>query len=287
MSLKRSVLLALTLLATAGGKVGPPRRLFVAGDKAIRIYDLQAAGNQAPLRRIEGPRTGLDQPQQMAFAGNELFVAQKDAVLVFDLNAEGDAAPLRILRGGKTLLEDAHGLVVHGQEVFVSSTMSDWILVFRCNDQGNVAPRRTIWGPATGLRWPRALALMRGELAVANRLKGQIAFFPLNADGDCPPPQTPDGIHSPNEVAAVGGELLVGDGYGSMVWTFGQNGKRSGLSHHDLLGPSGIAASDQELFLGGFITHRILVYRRNSPDQPARQLRCPDGPHSLLIAPAR
>ena len=76
------------------GKFVPP---------SITVYPANADQDVAPLRVIQGPKTGLDWPTNIAVDAKrgELYVANSGghSVLVFDVNAQGDAAPIRVLKG--------------------------------------------------------------------------------------------------------------------------------------------------------------------------------------------
>ena len=76
------------------GTINPP---------SITVYARTAQGNAAPLRKIQGPDTGLNWPTGLAFdpQARELFVANDAAheILVFDAAANGNAKPKRSAEG--------------------------------------------------------------------------------------------------------------------------------------------------------------------------------------------
>ena len=82
-------------------------------DPSISVYPINADGDTAPLRVIQGPKTQLNWPAQMTMDPDtgDLFVANDmgQSVLVFDSKAQGDVAPTRIIKGNKTRLCESVG----------------------------------------------------------------------------------------------------------------------------------------------------------------------------------
>ena len=70
-------------------------------DPSISVYPINTDGDTAPLRVIQGPRTQLNWPAQMAIdpdSGN-LYIANDmgQSVVVFDSKSQGDVAPIRVI----------------------------------------------------------------------------------------------------------------------------------------------------------------------------------------------
>lgn len=137
---------------------------------AIVIFRGGATGEEAPIRTIQGARSGLSRPETVAVdeKNNELFVGDPGdrRVLVYARDADGDAKPLRTIQGPKTKLLQVVGIAVDpNRDVLVVSTYSrlpggvTGILVFGRTDEGDVAPRRVIAGPKTGITRLRQIAL--------------------------------------------------------------------------------------------------------------------------------
>jgi DNA-binding beta-propeller fold protein YncE len=137
---------------------------------AIVIFRGGATGEDAPIRTIQGARSGLSRPETVAVdeKNNELFVGDPGdrRVLVYARDADGDAKPLRTIQGPKTKLLQVVGIAVDpNRDVLVVSTYSrlpggvTGILVFGRTDEGDVAPRRVIAGPKTGITRLRQIAL--------------------------------------------------------------------------------------------------------------------------------
>lgn len=116
----------------------------------ITVYARTAAGDAAPVRVIEGPRTLLNWPTGIAFEPDrgELYIANDttDSILVFDAAASGDVAPRRVLRGARTGLKNPTGVALDkaNNELWVANFGNHTATAYRMNAQGDVAPLRTI-----------------------------------------------------------------------------------------------------------------------------------------------
>ena len=137
---------------------------------AVVIFRGGAVGEEAPIRTIQGARTGLSRPETVAVdeKNDELFVGDPGdrRVLVYKRDADGDAKPLRTIQGPKTKLLQVVGIGVDpNRDVLVVSTYSrlpggvTGLLVFGRTDDGDVAPRRVIAGPRSGITRLRQIAL--------------------------------------------------------------------------------------------------------------------------------
>lgn len=123
------------------GKFGPP---------SITVYPLNASGDAAPLRIIEGPKTQLDWPAAMDVDSEdgEVYVANDagDSVLVFRETDNGDVAPLRIIKGPKSGVKNPTGIFLDkkNQELWVSNMGNHSVKVYSRMANGDAAPLRTI-----------------------------------------------------------------------------------------------------------------------------------------------
>lgn len=121
--------------------------------EAILFFRGGADGEEAPIRVIQGARTKLNNPSNVALdpQHDEVFVAQgrDDAVLVFDRRARGDVAPLRVLQGPKTKLSSPARVAVDPIHNLLAVTIAGGILIFNRTDEGDVPPRAVISGPNT------------------------------------------------------------------------------------------------------------------------------------------
>jgi DNA-binding beta-propeller fold protein YncE len=137
------------------GKFDPP---------SITVYPRDAKGNARPLRIIEGPKTRLNWPAQIAVDedAGELYVANDmdHSVIVFGVTDQGDTAPRRTIRGSKTGILNPTGIALDrkNKEIWVANMGNHSATAFPMSAHGDVAPVRTIrGGPAD------ELALMIGN----------------------------------------------------------------------------------------------------------------------------
>lgn len=183
------------IFGTSGGlryDVGPAA-------PSITVYSRTASGNVAPLRRVQGPRTGLSLPQHIHVdaANNEMAIANGGAhsISVFARDADGDAAPLRTIAGALTGLKDPTGVFIDAvhDEILVTSWGNHTIRVYPRTADGDVAPLRVIaagGGPQLGIGNPGSMAidLVNDEFAVTNCVSHpRIAIFDRLADGQVAP----------------------------------------------------------------------------------------------------
>ena len=137
---------------------------------AVVIFRGGASGEEAPIRTIQGARSGLSRPETVAVdeKNDELFVGDPGdrRVLVYKRDADGDAKPLRTIQGPKTKLLQVVGVAVDpNRDVLVVSSYSrlpggvTGLLIFGRTDDGDVAPRRVIAGPRSGITRLRQIAL--------------------------------------------------------------------------------------------------------------------------------
>jgi DNA-binding beta-propeller fold protein YncE len=179
-----------------------------------------AKGGDAPLRVLQGKKTGLVQPDTLYVdvPHDEMIVdSGDDSVLVFARTASGDTAPLRRIGGPKTHINNIYGMsvdpvrnliVVANRVESGGRESSDGILIFNRTDDGDVAPRRIIAGPRTGIIKIRQVVVdeARGQIfvTVKNNFEnyryedarptpwdpdrtGFIGVWSVNDDGDVPP----------------------------------------------------------------------------------------------------
>jgi DNA-binding beta-propeller fold protein YncE len=165
----------------------------VEGPREIMIYRRQAQGDEAALRIIRGPKTGLGDPHGVYFDGahNEIVVANHG-----NQNGRytppGDAAPKR------------RGSAAGADEPLMGGHFDPpSIAVYGGEAKGDVAPTRRIQGPKSGLNWPMAISVdeAAGEIAVANSGDSSIRVFGRTATGDVAPIRVikgaRTGIHGP------------------------------------------------------------------------------------------
>lgn len=159
-------------LVAGTGQMRPP---------SITVYPLDANGNAAPVRVIQGPNTQLNWPAAVSVdpETGDLYVANDmgHSVLVFKSTDDGNVQPARVIAGHNTGLSYPIGVYVDAQnrELWVANMGNSSATAFALTADGDVAPLRTIRSAPEGkqsLRWgkPSGLAYdsVREQLLVAN-----------------------------------------------------------------------------------------------------------------------
>lgn len=140
--------------------------------QAILTFRGGAAGEEAPIRVIQGPHTqiqstGYDGNDKMALdsVNGEIYIpvatsggAGKGVILVFDRTANGDAPPKRVLGGPDTGFNfpTARGqgfpfVAIDPERNLLVVSSRGALLIFDRTAAGNAKPRRVIEGSLTGL----------------------------------------------------------------------------------------------------------------------------------------
>ena len=117
---------------------------------SINVYAMDAQGDTAPLRVIQGPKTQLNWPGTMALDPNtgDLYVANDNgqSLLVFRSTDNGDVAPTRVIAGNRTGLSYPVGLTIDtkNRELWAVNLGNSSATVYPLDANGNVAPLRKI-----------------------------------------------------------------------------------------------------------------------------------------------
>jgi DNA-binding beta-propeller fold protein YncE len=118
---------------------------------SITVYSMDANGDTAPLRVIQGPKTQLNWPGTMALDPDtgDLYVADDNAqsLLVFRGRTDaGDVAPVRVIAGNKTGLSYPVGLTIdtRNKELWAVNLGNSSATVYPLDANGNVVPLRKI-----------------------------------------------------------------------------------------------------------------------------------------------
>lgn len=118
---------------------------------SINVYSMDAKGDTAPLRVIQGPKTQLNWPGTMAFDPDtgDLYVANDEgqSLLVFRGRTDnGDAPPARVIAGNRTGLSYPVGLTIdtRNKELWTVNLGNSSATVYPLDANGNVAPLRKI-----------------------------------------------------------------------------------------------------------------------------------------------
>jgi DNA-binding beta-propeller fold protein YncE len=173
----------------------------------LAVYARQAEGQVAPLRVIEGHRTGLSRSTHgiaIDLVNNEIVVPSNvaGALLAFDRTVSGNAAPVRVLQGSQTRISSPQGVAIdHAHdEVVIADETRNSILVFARTASGNTSPLREIRGPNTGIVDPQGIVVdpahdeiivaIEGNHRASPPVEPALLVFRRTADGDVAPIRT-------------------------------------------------------------------------------------------------
>jgi len=190
---------------------------------AILTFRGGADGQEAPIRIIQGPKTGSTTGDRLDVdpIHNEIFVPIGNSIVVYPRDANGDVAPLRVIKGPDTMIRSGNSLAVDPvNNIIAMGLNSDYgdhagpggqdipkgaILIFNRTDSGNVKPRAIIRGDKSGIIRinqiqvypPRKLiiAAMPGIHDAMEPPSAFIGVWSYDDNGDVPPrwkiPNTP------------------------------------------------------------------------------------------------
>ena len=117
---------------------------------AIVFHPAAGNGDVAPVRKIEGPLTGLNWPMglDVDLPHDEIAVANygDSSVRVFRRTDRGDASPVRTIRGPQTQIVGPVSVVVdpRNDELWVANYGDHTAVVFARTATGNAKPKRII-----------------------------------------------------------------------------------------------------------------------------------------------
>jgi DNA-binding beta-propeller fold protein YncE len=150
-------------------------------EPSITVYPGDATGDVAPVRRIQGARSGLNWPMAISVdpERNEIAVANSgdSSIRVFSRTGNGDEAPVRVIKGTRTGIHGPMGVTIDAtnDELWVANYGEHSALVFARTASGNVAPKRIVrnapeGSPTVGFGNPGAVAYdsKRDEILVPN-----------------------------------------------------------------------------------------------------------------------
>jgi len=156
----------------AGGRFDEP---------SITVYAADAKGDVAPIRTIQGEKTGLNWPMAIDVdrTRNEIAVANDgdSSVRIFRRTDSGNVAPVRVIKGPRTGITGPMGVAydLKNNEIWVANYGEHAAVVFPITATGNVAPKRILrnapaGSPTVGFGNPGAVAYdsKRDEILVPN-----------------------------------------------------------------------------------------------------------------------
>lgn len=120
--------------------------------QAVLTFRGDANGEVPPIRIIQGPQTGFEQPDVMSAdpINGEYYVPTGGSIRVFPRMTNGDAAPTRVLKdagNGPPSVDYEHNLML--------VTARDGIRIFERTASGDAKPLRVVTGgPRSGVEPP-------------------------------------------------------------------------------------------------------------------------------------
>jgi DNA-binding beta-propeller fold protein YncE len=156
----------------------------------VAVYRRLAAGEEKPLRIIQGPNTGLSDPHGLAIdaTNNEIFVANHDSYHeVLSGQQDPNAVTALIARG--TVTPEALAAVRLDLRPSKGKFVEPSITVHSRTAENDAAPLRVIRGSKTELSVPMKIFVdtVHNELFVANSGSSAILVFSRTASGDVAP----------------------------------------------------------------------------------------------------
>ncbi|HLH76064.1 MAG TPA: hypothetical protein VKV28_04575 [Candidatus Binataceae bacterium] len=144
---------------SGGGRYNPP---------SITVYSDQAKDDSAPLRKIQGNKTQLNDPVGLAvdLAHNEIYIANigNNSITVYARDGQGNAAPVRVIKGPHTNIQSPIGLAYDAMhnELWVAN-FGHTAEIFDRTANGDATPKRLVRSapagtPTVGVVLPQALA---------------------------------------------------------------------------------------------------------------------------------
>lgn len=290
--------------------------LYVANrnTSSVTIYPVGAFGNTKPIQDIQGSKTGLKDPHDVAVdASGNIYAANTGAgsVTVYAPGATGNAKPIETIRGRSTGLASPIGIAIDSVngDIYVSNNQTDSygdgsVTIYPPGANGNIKPIAAIQGPSTRLVYSNCLALdASGDIYVANR-NNYITFYPAGSTGNVSPTRIIEGnitqIHLPTQIALDPSVNIYAANYESesaTVYAAGANGNVAPIqSIHGgrttIAGPFGVGLDTAgNIYVANIynkrktvIEGRITVYsaRSNGSVHPIRTI---EGNHTGLAWP--
>jgi len=169
----------------------------------LAVFARHAKGQVAPLRILEGQRTGLSRSSHGVFLDvehNEIVApsALAGAIVVYGREQHGNTPPIRTIQGSLTHLNSPQGVAGDNvnDEIVVSNDGRLSILVFDRGANGNVAFKREIVGSNTGITKPQGIVVdpVHDEIILADEgdtsdptKPAALLVFPRMGEGNLTP----------------------------------------------------------------------------------------------------
>jgi len=285
-------------------------------DSSITVYQKNGSGNVAPVQRIAGSNTGLDDVWAVAVdASRDIYAANYSGsisslgdVTVYAAGARGNVAPIATIQGSygadKMSAPSGIGLDSSGN-IYVSGQDSNSVSVYPPGSNGYAQPTQYIKGVYTGLYSPDSLAVSgKGTTYVTNwdGHTGSVTIYAPGASGNVTPVRTISGsntgIDNPNAVAVDGkGKVYVsstpsGSVAGCCITVYAKNANGNVAPIRSIGGPKtqiywpyGIAVDSQDnIYVTQGKTNSINVYAKGANGNVA-PIRVVSGSRTELNVP--
>jgi len=174
--------------------------------QAVLTFRGDANGEVPPIRIIQGPKTGFEQPDVMSAdpVNDEYYVPAGDAIHVFPRMTNGDAAPIRVLNdggNGPPSIDYEHNVLL--------VTANDGIRIYERTASGDAKPLRVVTGgPRSGVEPPNEDVIW---IPGTRNFLARTRPFGVRTEGDRP------GVPG-NYQSAADAAMFVG------VWSIDDNG---------------------------------------------------------------
>ena len=290
--------------------------LYVANrnKSSVTVYPIGASGNVKPIQDIQGSKTGLRYPHDVAVdASGNIYAVNTGAasVTIYAPGATGNIKPIETISGRSTGLAMPTGIAIDSVngDIYVLNNRTDSygdgsVTIYPPRANGNIKPIAVIQGPSTRLTFPNCLALdASGDIYVTNRYD-YVTFYAAGSAGNISPTRTIEGnltqIHVPTQIALDSNLNIYTvnyEGESATVYAAGANGNVAPIqSIHGgrtkIAGPFGIgldAAGDiyvANIYNKGKTAFegRITVYAPGSNGN-VRPIETIEGNHTALAWP--
>lgn len=160
---------------------------------SITIYSSGSSGNVAPIRTIEGPATGLNNPGSLVLdASGNIYVPniKANSITVYNAGSAGNAAPTTTISGSHTQLHQPFQLTLDSSLNIYTANFSTptSLTIYAAGATGNATPMRMIAGTKTKLDGPDGIALDAGaNIYAAEYDSNRITVYAPTANGNAGP----------------------------------------------------------------------------------------------------
>jgi sugar lactone lactonase YvrE len=193
---------------------------------SVTAYAGGANGDAAPVLRLSGPATGLNQPTGvLADVNGNVYVANagNDSVTEYAPEVTGNTAPTVTISGPQTGLSRPQDLAIGANGRLYVTNSNGSVTSYAANASGNASPVTTISGPNPRLSRPHGIVFdPSGQMRVTTDL-GTVSRFAPDANGNVDPDarlkigrdKNPEGFNFDPD-----GNLVLADAAGGRVLTF-------------------------------------------------------------------